>query len=212
MDRRRLLAICSSIPVVAGCTGRSTENDASPPRTPGTGSPTDARTRTPQPDDSGWEDTPATCAETADQPCPPFATARDRAVCSQTVESNAASVYIAPNPGCSTIDDGTPEDEITLTFYNQSARDLSFNPYSWRIWHDEGGGWTELEQEVSGSGTVTVAARDAYSWSFLEALEAIQEEPAPESGLYGAEIGVPDPRNSDAHVACIALVQLDAEN
>lgn len=210
MNRRRLLAICSSIPVVAGCTGQSTENDASP--SPDTSSPTVTGTETAASNNADRKETPATCAETDGQSCPPFATARDRAVCSHTVEPNSASVYMEPNPGCSTLENGTPKDEITLTFYNQSSSDLSFNPYSWRIWHDEGGEWTELEQEVSGGGKVTVAAHDSHSWTFMEAVEAIQEEPTLESGLYGAEIGVPDPRNSDAWVACIALVQLDANN
>lgn len=212
MDRRRLLAICSSIPVVAGCTGQSTDNDVSPTRTSDTGSPTVTSTQTSASDRTGGTETPETCTETDGQPCPPFATARHRAVCSHTVEPNSASVYMDPHPGCSTLKNGTPGEEITLTVYNQSSQDLSFNPYSWRIWHGGGGEWTELEQEVSGGGRVTVAARGTHTWSFLEAVESIQEEPALESGRYGAEIGVSDPRNSDVRVALIALVRLDAEH
>jgi len=184
MNRRRFLGLVGSgTAVVAG--GCLESADAA-----GTAS------RTPQP--------------TADeQPCPPYPTDRDRTVCSHTVTSDTASVYLTPDPRSSPLDDGTPVDEITLTLYNQSSTDLRFNPHSWRIWHLSDGDWSELDRQQSGDGVVTVAANGTDTWSFLETIETSQDDPELNPGRYAAEIGVPDPDTADGWVACIALIRFE---
>ena len=193
MNRRNLLSHIGggSIVGIAGCLG-----GAETPDEPEAGNESDGEVDTLTPDID-------------DQPCPLYETERDSAVCSHTVDTDTASVYIEPNPESSTLNDGTPVDDITLTFYNQSSNELTFNPHSWSIWHNSGTEWEELQQELSGDGRLTTSPDDTHSWSFIEAVESIQEEPAFEPGLYAAELGVPDPENSDEWVACIALVQLD---
>ena len=191
MNRRRLLAVCSTLPLAAGCTGAPAGGDA-PNNTP-TGS-------------DGTDPTPTAGARR----CPPFETARDRAVCSHTVEPDDASVFLAATPERSRLDDGTPAEEVTLTLHNRSDVELSFNPHSWRIHHDGGDGWTELDRETAGDGKTTVAAGETRSWSLLEAVESVRPDPDLDPGRYAAELGVPDPAG-DGWVACIAFVRLEAE-
>lgn len=143
-----------------------------------------------------------------DQPCPPYATDRDRAVCSHTVDLDTASVYLAPDAPSSTLNDGTPVDGITLTLYNQSGTDLRFNPHSWRIWYRSDAGWSELDQQQAGDGVVTVSANSNYAWSFLEAVESIRDDPELNPGLYASEIDVPDP-DTDEWIACIAVIRFE---
>ncbi|WP_247729139.1 hypothetical protein [Halovivax limisalsi] len=145
-----------------------------------------------------------------DQPCPPYETERDSAVCSHTVGSDEVSVYIEPHTEHSTLDDGTPVEEILLSIYNQSATELTFNPYSWSVWYNSGNGWEELQQELSVTGHLTISPDETHSWSFTEVVDSIQEEPTLEPALYAAELGVPDPENGDNWIGCIALVQLVA--
>ena len=111
MNRRRLLAVCSTLPLAAGCTGAPAGGDNTPDDTP-TGS-------------DGTDPTPTAGARR----CPPFETARDRAVCSHTIERDAG-VFLAATPERSRLDDGTPAEEVTLTFHNRSDVELSFNPHS----------------------------------------------------------------------------------
>lgn len=183
MNRRRFLAHVGAGTVVAvgGCLGAT-----------GTRSDSDGTIR------------PAMDA----QPCPPFSIDRDRAVCSHTVDRDTASVYLDPEPHSSTLNDGTPAEEITLTLHNQSATDLRFNPHSWRIWHQSDSDWTELQQHSTGDGVVTVHTSNTYTWSFLEAVESIQAEPEVHAGLYAGEISVPAPATDD-WIACIALVRFE---
>lgn len=141
-----------------------------------------------------------------DQPCPPYAIDRDRAVCSHTVSPDSASVYLVADPQSSTVEDGTPVDDVTLTLYNKSANELRFNPHSWRIWQLTNGSWSELDQQEGGDGVVTVSTDSSYTWTFLEAVGSIRSDPELSQGIYAAEIGVPDP-DTDGWVACIALSQ-----
>lgn len=144
-----------------------------------------------------------------DQPCPPYDTVRDRAVCSQTVDPDAAPVYLEPSPERRALADGRPTDGIELTLYNQSRRSLTVNPASWTVWHDSGAGWEAFWQEYSIASRRTVAPGETTSWTFTEAVESVRRDPELEPGLYAAELGVPDP-SSDEWIACIALVRLEA--
>lgn len=210
MERRRLLAICASTSVGAGCSDLSFNPTDSSTDTPETPTPTDTVTDTPSITETRDEDgTKST--KIADQPCPPFDTPRARAVCSHTVNADSAAVYLKPNPEHRPLDNGSPADEISLTFHNQSSKERTFNPNSWRIWHTPGTGWEELQPETTGDGEVTVQPDETHTWSFMEAVESIRSEPELEPGLYGAEIGVPDRETSSEWVACIALVQLNTD-
>lgn len=205
MKRRNLIAHigAGSIVGIAGCL-EDVETLGDPEDDTDAGTPDD-----PEDDNESEGEADTTNSEIDAQPCPPYETERDSAVCSHTVNPDAVSVYLEPDIESSTLKDGTPVDDITLTFYNQSSGELAFNPNSWNIWHNSGAEWKELQQELSGDGHLTVSADDTHSWSFMEAVESIQEEPALEPGLYAAELGVPDPKNSDDWIACIALIQLD---
>ena len=193
MNRRNLLASigAGSFVGIGGCLG-----EVETPDDPETGT-----------ESHGGAD--STTPVSDDQPCPPYETEHDSAVCSHTVDPDTAAVYIEPNPERSTLSDGTPVDDSTLTLYNQSSTEFTFNPHGWSIWHNSGTEWEELQPELSGNGHLTVSPDDTHSWSFTEAVESIHEEPALEPGLYAAELGIPDPANSDDWIACIALVQLD---
>lgn len=200
MNRRQVLAQIGSGTVVtlAGCISGA-ESSGTPDSQP---SP-DQESPSPTTNDSSPSD-PAV----SDYACPPYDSDRDRAVCSHTVATDSEPVYLEPTPVQTTLDDRTPSEEITLTLHNQSATDLTFNPHSWRIWHTDDANWTELDQQRSGNGTLTVSSNETHSWSFTQAVESIRDDPAFETGVYAAEIGVPDPNQSNEWVACIALVKL----
>ena len=192
MNRRRLLA---ALPIwfAAGCTGAPAGGDDAPDDAP-TGS-------------DGTEPTPTA----GGRRCPPFETARDRAVCSHTVERDA-SVFLAATPERSRLDDGTPAEEVMLTLHNRSDVELSFNPHSWRVHHDGGDGWTQLARETAGDGKTTVTPGGTRSSSLLEAVDSVRSDPDLnlDPGRYAAELGTPDPAG-DGRVACIAFVRLEAE-
>jgi len=196
MNRRQVLAWIGTGAIIglAGCNSGAESSDA-PDRA------------SPSPTTTTNESAPSD-PTVLDHSCPPYDTARDRAVCSQTVDKGSEPVYLEPTPVQSTLDDGIPTEEITLTLHNQSPSDLSFNPHSWRIRQKADSDWVELEQQLSGNGKLTISPNDTHSWSLTEALESIREDPEFETGLYAAELGVPDPDNDDAWVACIALVHL----
>lgn len=181
MHRRRLLVtLCAgAIGAIAGCSG------------------------------DGDSSTPTADVPTIDeQDCPPYAIDLDGAVCSHTVESTNAAVYLDANPTTAVLSNGTPTSEITLTLHNESTTDLEFNPHTWTISRRLDSGWQPLEEEIAGDEKVTLAGGETYSWSFVEAVESIRTDPTLDPGLYAAEIGVPDPRSNEAWLACIALVRL----
>lgn len=128
---------------------------------------------------------------------------------SHTVDPSSASVLLDASPVRTTLADGQPSEEIALTFANRSESDVEFNPNSWYVWQKTGGEWQEREQEWSGHGKVTVAAGETHTWSFVEAVSAIQRDPQFDPGRYAAEIRVPDPVG-DRQVACAALLELEA--
>lgn len=145
-----------------------------------------------------------------DQDCPPYAIDLDGVVCSHTVESTNAAVYLDANQTTAVLSNGTPASEITLTLHNESTTDLEFNPHTWTISRRVDSGWRPLEEEIAGDEKVPLAGGETYSWSFVEAVESIRIDPALDPGLYAAEIGVPDPESNEAWLACIALVRLTA--
>ncbi|ADD06784.1 uncharacterized protein Nmag_3234 [Natrialba magadii ATCC 43099] len=144
------------------------------------------------------------------QPCPPSETDRESAVCSHTVDPDSATVSLESRPKRSTVADGVPETEISLTLRNDSASELTFNPYSWHIRTNTGAGWHDIQQDRAGNGTLTVPAGEVQTWSLVDAVTAVRDDPELEPGLYAAELTVPAPTQEDDSIACIALVRLDA--
>lgn len=197
MHRRHVLAHVGAGALLgaAGCLNENLPTDDSERRTESPGS---------------MDDTEYTIPGIDSQPCPPYEIDRDRVVCSHTVDPDLAAVYLEPSPKRGTVTDGTPETEITLTLHNCSASELTFNPYSWHIRYDTGAGWRELQQDRSGNGTLTVSAGETHTWSLVDAVTAVRDDPDLEPGLYAAELTVPAPAQESDRIACIALVRLEA--
>lgn len=212
MNRRSLLALvgAGSLTAFMGCL----EGTETPADEEEAASPSDGSTEgTGSTSTDSVEDTDTANPENTDldeQSCPPYETQRDRAVCSHTVNTDTATVYLDADPNKSGLTDGKPDGEITLTLHNQSSSDLTFNPNSWEIGFNRGSEWEEFQRQKSGDGDVTVPADETHSWSLMDAVESIQDNPDLEPGVYAAELGVPDPETSDEWIACIALVQLNS--
>ncbi len=180
-SRREALQLAGSgIVFLSGC------NTVSPQQSAG-------QTVTPAP--------PASAKEIEDYDCPPYGD-QNNIICSHTVETDSASVYLLPSQTV-----GKSPESLTLTFYNNSVTELNFNPFSWTIRFKDSSGWTEIEQKSSGSGKVTVAPGDTVAWSFEEAVGYINEAVAIGSGTYTAEINVPDP-STDDWITCLALFSI----
>lgn len=193
MQRRALLASVGvgAITSVSGCLVESGSSD--------------------DPDDgTSTPDTDPTSTDIADQPCPPYEVDHGSAVCSHTVDTDSATVYLETDRERTSVANGLPVERITLTLHNESAGELTVDPHGWRIRHDDGSGWEEVPQEVRRDGDRTVEAGGEASWTFLLAVESVQEDPELEPGLYAAGLDVPDPEDPDGRIACIALVRLDA--
>lgn len=126
----------------------------------------------------------------------------DATVCSQTVKTDAASVYLLPSP---TVGDGPDSLELTLT--NESGTALTFNPYSWTVWVKNASGWSEIEQQSSGDGKLTIAAGDSETWTVETVVGYVNESATLDSGAYSAAIDVPDP-DGDDWITCLAVFGL----
>jgi hypothetical protein len=147
----------------------------------------------------------------AAQPCPPFETTADRVVCSHTLDPGTAPVALDADPAQRALDGDQPAESVTLTLSNNAERALTFNPHSWTVRRDTGDGWAQLDEQLSGNGTLTLAPGETHTWTLTEAVETIRETASFEAGLYAAQIDVPDPE-SDGRVACIAFVTLGSDS
>lgn len=145
---------------------------------------------------------PASTAPLNSYVCPPAAPERTGVVCSHTVDPGDAPVYLlpsertAPSPGA-----------LDLTLHNDSATELTFNPYSWTVRHELVSGWERLERRSQGDGRLVVGDGETHRWTFEEVVEAIDTETTVGPGTYAAEVSVPDPTGPD-WVACVALFRL----
>lgn len=183
MKRRELLATLStSLVGFTGCL-----NSATAPGERTTNPPT-GTTTTPIPI-SAYE-------------CPPHDSYAGAAVCSQTVDTESARVYLLPSK--TTVDASTGTVELTL--YNQASTELVFNPYQWSIMTKVSSGWESIEKRMSGDGRLTVSAGETHTWTFEEVVGFINEQVTLDSGTYTAGISVPNP-NAD-WIRCIALFRL----
>lgn len=176
MKRRELLAATSaSIAGWAGCVSSATEQ----------GTPTP---------------TPIPLSE---YDCPPHNSYAGAAVCSHTVETESASVYLLPSK--TTVDASTGTVELTL--HNKSSAELEFNPYQWSVMKKPSSEWEPIEKRSSGNGRLLLSPGETHSWTFGEVMDSINEQATVEAGTYATGISVPDPDNSD-WIRCIALFRL----
>jgi hypothetical protein len=132
--------------------------------------------------------------------CPPDGPADEPVVCSHTVDTDAADVYLLTDP---TSRSETP----TLTLYNESTSTLEFNPYQWSVTERTSSGWGPIERRQSGNGRLVIAAGETRSWTFGEVVDYINERRTPDAGTYAASIDISEPGGSD-WIRCTALVRL----
>lgn len=176
MKRREMLAAASASMVgFAGCAIGATEQE-----TP---------TTTPTP--------------LSEYDCPPHDSYAGAAVCSHTVDTESANVYLLPSK--STVDASTGTVELTL--HNESSTELAFNPYQWSIMMKSSSGWEPIEKRSSGDGRLTLTSGDTHTWMFGEVVGFINEKVTVDTGTYTAGISVPNPGDSD-WIRCIALFRL----
>jgi hypothetical protein len=166
---------------VAGCTGLAAESGA-PDSTPSTGTTT---TRT----------------AFSEYGCPPTEFDEKPVVCSHTVDTESASVYLLVSR--TPAESETP----TLTLHNDSSTELTFNPHSWSIKRKQASGWEPIEKRMSGDGKLTVAPGEIHAWTFEEVVRSINQQVALDPEIYAASITVPDPDSSE-WIRCLALVRL----
>lgn len=177
MKRRTVLgAACTSVAGLAGCTGFRSGA--------ATGSPTSS--------------TPI-----AEYGCPPYDPTLDGYVCSHTVDTESACVYLLPTKATT---DASAE-TVDLTLYNESSTGLEFNSYQWEIMVQQSAGWEAIETRISGDGRVTIPPGDTHTWTFSEVVDSINEQVTVDAGTYTAAIGVPNPEESD-WIQCLALIRL----
>lgn len=139
--------------------------------------------------------------------CPPHPTDREWAVCSDAGDA-VADVSMDVHPASSHLEDGLPDEAVTLTLENGSDSDLEFNPHSWQLRRYEQDEWTEIGGGTVGDGAITLAASESRTWSLRAVVESVTSEGTIEPGLYTATIGVPHPEVEGEWIACIAVVRL----
>lgn len=141
-----------------------------------------------------------TTASLSEYECPPNNPTEEPVVCSHTVDTDAADIYLLTDP---TTHSETP----TLTLHNDSSSDLEFNPFQWTVMQQQPSGWVPVEKRSSGNGRLVVAAGETHSWTFEEVVNSINEQVTLGAGTYTASINVPNPRGSN-WIRCVALVRL----
>lgn len=142
--------------------------------------------------------TPVSTDELASFECPPYGDG-DKTVCSQTVNTDAASVYLLPSPTV-----GDAPDSLELTLKNESETELTFNPYSWSVWKKSASGWSKIEQQSSGGGKLTIAAGHSEMWTVETVVGYINESAVLDAGAYSAAIDIPDPAGDDL-ITCLVV-------
>ena len=184
MKRRKLLAtIAAAMAGFTGCSGGGTGSENRTTDSPNGVTPTS---------------TPL-----SEFDCPPHDSAPNSAVCSHTVDTDTASVYLLPSDTMVDVSTGT----VDLTLYNNSSTELEFNPYQWSIMKRKSAGWNPIEKRIAGDGRLTLAPGKTHSWTFEEVVDAINERATVDAGTYTAGISVPSPETSDWN-RCIALFRL----
>lgn len=125
--------------------------------------------------------------------CPPYGSEIDGFVCSHTVDSDAAPVYLLPSEQSVT----APGETLDLTLYNDSESKLVLNPYQWTLTIERSDGWEIVPKQTVGDGRLTVGPGQSHTWPLPEIIEYIDADVTLDPGTYAAEIGVPTPEGSD---------------
>ncbi len=184
MKRRDLLTTaCVTIAGLAGCLGDATESK-NRTKVPSTKSTTSS-------------------VSISEYKCPPHKIRSGPSVCSQTVETESASVYLLPSKTTVDVDTKTLE----LTLHNNSSTDLEFNPYEWTIVRKSSTGWDPIAKDTNGNGRLTVDSGDTHAWTLDDVVGYVTEDTSLKQGTYTAEISVPNPTGSN-WIRCIALFRL----
>lgn len=124
--------------------------------------------------DGDGESASASDRPLSEYPCPPVEMRESGLTCSHTVDGSgdeapeAAGVYFETSPAVS-----ADPDEITLTMTNDASERLEFNPFSWTLWVEQSGEWSEVEQAIVGDGYIEVDPGQTHSWSATEVADAI---------------------------------------
>lgn len=111
-------------------------------------------------------------------------------MCSHTVDTDAADIYLLTEPT-------TRSEAPTLTLHNDSSSDLEFNPFQWTVMQQQPSGWVPVEKRSSGNGRLVVAAGETRSWTFGAVVNYINEQVTFDAGTYTTSIDIPNPRGSN---------------
>jgi len=136
--------------------------------------------------------------------CSPHDIDVESAVCSHTVDSEAASVYLLPSKPTG----AESPSEVDLTLHNESSTELEFNPYQWEINKRSNAGWVPIEAHSSGTGQLTLSPSETHKWTFGEVIDFINKSATVDSGTYTASIRVPRPEDS-GWIRCLSLFRLE---
>jgi len=176
MKRRDLLVAASTVAAgLSGCARNASQPD-------GTTSPA------------------STTIPLSEYECPPDNPTEDPVVCSHTVDTDAADIYLLT-------DQTTQSETPTLTLHNDSSSDLEFNPFQWMVMQQQSSGWVPIEKRSSGNGRLVVASGGTHSWTFEEVVNYINEQLTVDAGTYTASIDIPNPNGSN-WIRCVGLVRL----
>jgi hypothetical protein len=137
-------------------------------------------------------------------PCPPYSIEANQVVCSQTVDPEDALIYLLPSEAT------TSGETVEFTLHNHSSRPLKFNPHSWEIRSRERDRWREVEEKVSVDGVLELDSGAEESWSLTEILNDVDPNRQLDRGTHAVQLRVPDPRDGNGSLACIAVFQLDS--
>ena len=120
--------------------------------------------------------------------CPPDGVddVTGRPICSQTVDTDEADVYLLPSS-----ERAADPSENTLTLTNESSEQIEYNPHNWSMWVEQAGEWQRVERTVDGGGYVELEPGRTYSWTLAEVAESIQGDTfSYNPGTYFASLAV----------------------
>ncbi|WP_135305802.1 hypothetical protein [Haloarcula amylovorans] len=137
-------------------------------------------------------------------PCPPDGSGRDGYVCSHTVDTDAASVYLLPSEPVTT----APPSDVLLTLHNDSSTELTLNPFQWTIRRQTTSEWEAVEQQSSGNGRLALSPGETHSWTLSGVVNFVNREATLETGTYTAAIDIPGPGGAEWK-RCLALLRLE---
>lgn len=136
------------------------------------------------------------------QPCPPVDVAADRSVCSH--HDPEEIVVTASSQQFSTERESL--ESLSLDIENGTDTPLVFDGDRWRLFRNEGFGWSEREVDVRGSDSAeTIEAGESFGWHGIDAMFELGAAGPTPAGLYAAVLPVDD---DGARVVCVFLFRV----